>query len=301
MGCIQKKRYRIDMPAETHKERILKELKQAGVTRYGLFRSESKFLPKLIHKDEHVGGVIYGRVGIDFVMMVATDKRVLYFQSKPFYSDVDEVTYDVVSGIDNSDAVIFSAVTLHTRVKNYTIRYVNPRCARNFVKYIESRRVERDGYNSGRTAKKADEKPFIIQSLSDEKGIKFIKEHDLAVLSTADKKGNLHGAVVYYVVDDENFIYILTKSESTKAKNIFSGSSVALTIYEPGTLQTTQIQGKAQIESDLEKRVDIYAQIVKLRPYRGKMQLPPVTKLEQGAFTILRISPTNIHHSDYSD
>lgn len=289
------------MPAETHKERIVRELKQAGVTRYGLFRSESKFLPKLIHKDEHIGGAIYGRVGIDFVMMVATDRRVLYFQSKPFYSDVDEVTYDVVSGIDNSDAVIFSGVTLHTRVKNYTLRYVNPKCARIFVKYIESRRVERDGYNSGRTTKRTEKKPFVIQSLSDEKGIKFVKEHDLAVLSTTDKNGNVHGAVVYYVVDSENFIYILTKAESTKAKNIFGGSSIALTIHEPGTLQTAQIQGKAQIESDLEKRVEIYEQIVKLRPYRGKMQLPPVTKLEQGAFTILRISPTNIHYSDYSD
>lgn len=289
------------MPAETHKERIVRELKQAGVTRYGLFRSESKFLPKLIHKDEHIGGAIYGRVGIDFVMMVATDRRVLYFQSKPFYSDVDEVTYDVVSGIDNSDAVIFSGVTLHTRVKNYILRYVNPKCARIFVKYIESRRVERDGYNSGRTTKRTENKPFVIQSLSDEKGIKFVKEHDLAVLSTADKNGNVHGAVVYYVVDSENFIYILTKAESTKAKNIFGGSSIALTIHEPGTLQTIQIQGKAQIESDLEKRVEIYEQIVKLRPYRGKMQLPPVTKLEQGAFTILRISPTNIHYSDYSD
>ncbi len=283
----------------THRERVINELKQAGVTKYGLFRSESKYLPKLIHEEEHIGGVVYGRVGIDFTMLVATDRRVLYFQSKPFYSNTDEVTYDVVSGVKNSDAVLFSSVTLHTRVRDYTINYANVRCARQFVKYIESRRIKRDMNKSPAKNEAPESKLSILHQDTSADGLKFLKEHEIAVLSTSDKKGDVSGAVVYYVVLND-FVYLVTKSGTTKARNVFSHNQIGLTVFEPFSAKTVQISGVAEVEKDTATRKNIFDQIVKPRNYKNGEQYPPVTKISEGAYTVIRITPLDIKFSDFS-
>src|SRR5581483_10975532 len=41
-------------------KRIRRELLDAGATFYGLLKAESRFLPKLLHDNEHVEAVIYG-------------------------------------------------------------------------------------------------------------------------------------------------------------------------------------------------------------------------------------------------
>ncbi|OGL30437.1 hypothetical protein A3F37_01000 [Candidatus Saccharibacteria bacterium RIFCSPHIGHO2_12_FULL_41_12] len=286
------------MITKRHRDRVIKELKQAGVTRYGLFRSESKYLPQLLHENEHIGGVIYGRVGIDFTMLVATDKRVLYFQSKPLYSETDEVTYDVVSGVKNSYAVLFSSITLHTRVKDYTINFVNVRCARKFVKYIESRRIKRDNSMNSQPSQPTPQ-ISIFHNNTNTAGLKFLKEHEVAVLSTTDKKGMVSGAIMYYLVAN-NLIYIITRSETTKAHNIFGHGQVALTVYEPSSLKTAQVSGIAEVENDADTRKIIFDQMIKSKHYREGESFPPVTKFTDGSYVVIRITPKDIKYRDFS-
>lgn len=83
---------------EDHAKRVKAELIKAGVTTYGLMKAESRHLPEHVHEDEHIGGVVYGRYEGGSGMIVATDKRVLFLDYKPFYKSTDEIHYDVVSG-----------------------------------------------------------------------------------------------------------------------------------------------------------------------------------------------------------
>jgi len=132
---------------QDHKSRIKSELKQAGVGRYGMTKFSVRYAYKVIHKDEHIMGAIYGRYkeegGSSFNegMLIATDKRVLFLDHKPGFTKTDEMTYDVLSGITKTTA-LFSAVTLRTRLGDYTLRFTNPRCATIFAKYVEKRRIE---------------------------------------------------------------------------------------------------------------------------------------------------------------
>lgn len=285
------------MVNQAHKDRIHRELRAAGVTRYGMQKSESKYLPQVIHEDEHIGGVVYGRLDGEFSMLVATDSRIIFMQRMTLFTTTDELTYDVVSGIKSNDVGLFSSVTLHTRIADYPIRYANPKCAHKFVKYIESRRVERDASsNAGITA---GQHPAVHVDGSIE-GLEFVKDHDLAVLSTVDRTGIVNGAVVYYFVEQDNSIYILTRSESAKARGLLAHGQVALTIHEPGTLKTAQLQGSAEVVTDQATRNKIFDWVIKPRPYQGKMELPPVTKLKDGGYMVVRIVPTNIHYTDYS-
>ena len=51
---------------------------------------------------------------------------------------MDELTYDVVSGI-NITTALFSSVTLHSRINDYQVRFTNTKCASIFTEYVEER------------------------------------------------------------------------------------------------------------------------------------------------------------------
>lgn len=126
------------------KKRIAQELRNAGVTKYGLLKMAARYLPNIIHGDEHIQGVIYGRSPEGRAMIVATDHRVIFIDKKPLFINFDELTYDVVSGVSYGQSWMFMSVTLHTRLKDYTLSFVNPKCAHYFVRFIEANRLEHD-------------------------------------------------------------------------------------------------------------------------------------------------------------
>lgn len=278
---------------------IRDELKVVGVGALGLKTAEVSQLAKILHPNEKLGGVIYGRYDDGIAWLVATDLRIIFIDKKPLFMTTDELTYDVVSGIKSSHGGLATSVTLHTRVNDYTMRYVNAKCARIFVKYIETRRLESGTYDtgSGRYTTKSSQSPnndFNPQSLQ------YIKSHDLAVLSTVDRTGNVFGAVVYYSVDLNNNLYIITKSETTKSRNIFAQSQVAVTIHETGSLQTLQLQGIAEIETDIQIKERVFNALIKPRNYNNGKQLPPVANINGGAYMVIKIIPLSVKFNDYT-
>lgn len=125
-------------------KRIIRELVQAGATPYGLMKSESRYLPKILHDDEHIEAVVYGQHQDSSAMLVATDERIIYLDKKPMVTLFDEVSYEVISGIQFDIHLLFATVVLHTPVKNYDIRFANIRCGEKFARYIETQRLERE-------------------------------------------------------------------------------------------------------------------------------------------------------------
>lgn len=121
--------------------RVSTALSNLGVGSWAWWHSEVRRLPAIIEPDEYIGGVVYGYQGLNFVVLVATDRRVIFLDSKPLFTDEEEVTYDVVSGI-GYDHLIFTTLTLYTRVKDYRLVAFNTRCALGFKRYIEQRALE---------------------------------------------------------------------------------------------------------------------------------------------------------------
>jgi len=299
----------------THLKRIREELKAAGAGSIGSRTPESHELAKLIHPNEHVGGVVYGTYPGGLAWLVATDQRVIFLDRKPLFATHDEMTYDYVTGITSTRAGLFETVILHSRSHDYSISFVNPKTAHIFIQYVDSRRLSSGSFDHATQrytpepakASKSAEPPAAppVPALPDPrvisgKQLKFLKGHDLAVLSTIDRTGNLDGAVVYYHVDDLNFIYILTKSGTEKGRNVYAHGRVALTVYEAEARQTLQLQGVAEVETDQTAKNNIFAQMTNPHLYGSKIELPPVTKLHEGAFMVIRITPTRVRFHDYS-
>ena len=87
------------MYTKEHQRRVNEELMKAGLTRYALLKNEVRYLPHIIHEGEHIQAAINGRSATGSVMLVATDKRVIYLDCKSFYTTSDEISYDVVAGV----------------------------------------------------------------------------------------------------------------------------------------------------------------------------------------------------------
>ncbi len=130
---------------EAHIARLKYELVAAGVSPYGLKKFSVRYLPTVINQDEHLKAIIYGRYGdesgtlnLNAGLLAATDKRVIFLDHKPGYTHMEELRYDEIRSVNQTTAV-FSAVTLNTIVKIYTLRFVNKACAAQFAQYIHSR------------------------------------------------------------------------------------------------------------------------------------------------------------------
>lgn len=136
-------------PSRTHTERIKQELREVGITSFGMLRFSCRHLPEIIHEEEHIKAAVYGRyreggglLNFSEGMLVATSHRIIFLDHKPGYTTLDELGYDLVVGIRHSTAGPFSAVTVHTRIGDFTIRFGRRAQAERFVHYVETRRLE---------------------------------------------------------------------------------------------------------------------------------------------------------------
>ncbi|MBC7546780.1 PH domain-containing protein [Candidatus Saccharibacteria bacterium] len=126
-------------------EEIDRVLKSLGADRYDLLLPETHTLASILHPDEQIIGIVYGKYRIQNNpqsgrgALVATSNRVLLIDKKPLFEKIDEMTYQVISGVTYSKVSIAGTVTLHSRVGDIAIRTLNHKCARSFLEAIEAR------------------------------------------------------------------------------------------------------------------------------------------------------------------
>lgn len=290
--------------SQAHRQRIKRELTKAGMTAYGQLKMSSRHLPTVIKKDEHIEGVVYGWRGGGLAMLVATDERVIYIERRPFFTSIDDLSYDVIAGIRIMNAGIFPSANLHSRMGDYVLTYVNPTCANRFAKYIESRIERRPGQTPFTTLPQANEQPEpdmpAVTTVPLRPEVRdFLKKYEVGVLSTANRTGQAYGSAVYYVLDDNDHIYILTKSETTKARNMLANDHVAFTVFDPVKIKTAQIKASAEVETDYENNRRILERLASFRSYGGEVMMPPVAQLSAGGFLAFRLTPFDVRYTDY--
>jgi len=285
-----------------HVERVKRELSDAGVSWYGLLRAESRYLPQVIHADEHVKAAVYGRTKDGSAMIVATDRRMLFIDKKPMITISDEISYEVLSGVGISqENTLTAGITIFTRMGNYTVRFANTKSVMKLKKYLESHRLEGapkpDSRRTNPVAPKVHSNTPLNMSTE---ARDFIKNHELGVLSTLDRNNQLHGAAVYYVFDEQqSTLHILTKSQTQKSHDILATHKVAFTIYDEDELQTAQLQGIAEIESNTEKKQEVFLTINHTRRHGQTEHHPPVTKLMEGHFIVFKITITAVRYQNF--
>lgn len=128
------------MPNTSHHDRVLDELKRAGVHPLELYRRMFKLLPDIIRSNEHIEAVAYGLNNAHWhAALVATDYRVIYIEADLMFSDIEEAPYEIIHGTERTQAPLRVGLTLKSKAGNYSLDFVNKNCADRFISYIEDR------------------------------------------------------------------------------------------------------------------------------------------------------------------
>lgn len=122
-----------------HSIRVTEDLRDLGFSAGQLRQLESRRMPEIIRADEQVKAAVFGRAETrSNAVMVATDKRVIYFDHTPFLDTLDEFNYAVVSGISHSSNGFSWSITIHTKIGDRNLQGIKTIQARQFINYIES-------------------------------------------------------------------------------------------------------------------------------------------------------------------
>lgn len=131
---------------KSQQDEIDRDLRKLGVVMYDFWLPETHTLPFIIHPNEKIKGIVYGRYkhnGTDPAQgrgaLIATNQRVLLIDKKPLFLKCDELTYGVVSGATYSKVGLAGMITLHTRAGDIKVRTLNQKCAETFLEAIEAK------------------------------------------------------------------------------------------------------------------------------------------------------------------
>jgi len=130
---------------------------------------------------------------------------------------------------------------------------------------------------------------------------KFIHQHPVGVVATADSSGTVHAATVYFVADDQLNIYFVTKEQTQKAKNLQQNPSVALALYDAENQTTLQVQGTASILKNIGEFMGIYNQILDASTQTSSSERSPVSKLNAGDYLMYCIKPRSLRLAEYTN
>lgn len=117
-------------------------LRSYGAGAWDLRKGETAYLITLLHSDEVIGGVAYGHGSDGSVLLVATDRRVLYLDTKPLFKKAVDISYDAVAGVTLEWVAFFGTLILQTRIGNFAIRMHHRNMAEQFKAYVEQRCIE---------------------------------------------------------------------------------------------------------------------------------------------------------------
>ncbi|CAN5680246.1 hypothetical protein BH23PAT2_BH23PAT2_09070 [soil metagenome] len=102
-------------------------------------RSEVRELPNLLFPDETIVHAMNGRYEKGFVLFVATDKRLLLIDKKPFFLCFEDMQYEMISEVDYTQQMLSSDLCLRTPGRTLHFVSLRPRQLRALTNYIQQR------------------------------------------------------------------------------------------------------------------------------------------------------------------
>lgn len=128
--------------------------------------------------------------------------------------------------------------------------------------------------------------------------LEYIKNHDLAVVSTVNEKHKPQAATVGYFFDEDNTFYFMTRTSTRKVANIKANPNVAIVVGTMMSPNTVQMEGEAQILNSGQD--EFKALLVKFAGlkilYNG-----PFLKLEGIDFVIIKVKINWLRWLDYNN
>lgn len=127
----------------------------------------------------------------------------------------------------------------------------------------------------------------------------FLYAHPVGVLSSVTPDNDPHGVVVYFAVDKQFGISLLTRADTHKHDNLVHNTHVMLTVFDMASQATVQLMGVAQEVTGSDGVKDIATAIYEASRRLGHVGLLPISKLQAGAYVGFVIRPAQVRMAVY--
>lgn len=119
-------------------KQVRQQLRSVGISGLDLLKPETYSITSILKPGEDILAAVCGKVNNEgTALLVVTSMRVVYLNQIPFFTTMDEVSYDVVTGVSSSIGQWDAQITLHTRIKDFILRSVKLEAANNFIYVVE--------------------------------------------------------------------------------------------------------------------------------------------------------------------
>lgn len=126
-------------------EYAYKQLLKAGAPTWVLAKPEVRHLPSILDPGETIEAFVYGTHTSGFGFLLSTNKRLLFIDKKFVGLQVDDIPYERLAGVEYDSGIRYGKVTVFTRAKDFSFRWVKKDFIPPFVRTIEGHMHESKG------------------------------------------------------------------------------------------------------------------------------------------------------------
>ena len=117
---------------------VQQQLQHLGISVPWYYSGELAILSGALMQDEHIHALLPGRYESSLAMLVATNKRLLFVDKKPFTAIVEDIPYDTILEVDHGMRLIEGRLTVHTRSRTLLMHNWNAKRITGFAAYLKA-------------------------------------------------------------------------------------------------------------------------------------------------------------------
>jgi len=121
---------------------VEQKLAELGHHNRYLARAEVYELPHILSDNEEILAVVTGYYQNGFALLVATNYRMLLIDKKPFFLNMEDTRYDMISEVDYSNHLLDAAISIRTINKTMVFKSIRQRKLRMICNFIQQKVME---------------------------------------------------------------------------------------------------------------------------------------------------------------
>lgn len=146
------------------------QLYKVGMRNRFFARPEVRELCHILAPNETINHAVVGQYEGGFALMIATDRRALLIDKKPWFLTMEDVRYDMISEVDYCARMLDATLSVITINKTLTFSSWRKERLRELVKYIQHRVMQLrhidDGWKPEDAITTTTPKPVAVQPIS---------------------------------------------------------------------------------------------------------------------------------------
>jgi len=130
-------------------EDVVNQLQLLGIKPGRVFLGEIRVLPSILLDDEVIQQYMSGRYDAGPAILVATNRRLILIDKKPFNLTIEDIPYDMISEVEYSVQAFNAYITIHSISKTMHMMSFRQSALTKFAGFVQARVMQLRANNQG--------------------------------------------------------------------------------------------------------------------------------------------------------